>query len=122
LSKFLALGLSLPEVIERATSKPAAAIRQNHLGTLKPGSAADIALFSLEEGDFTFQDIFMSGRKHNERLVNTLTIIDGREMERVPLPKLQPWAVLSRKQRENLIPLVEVPCKDPAPLLDNRKV
>jgi dihydroorotase len=122
LSKFLALGMSMPDVIERATSRPAAAIRQPQLGTLKPGAAADIALFTIEEGDYTFQDIFMSERKGTQLLKNTLTIIDGQEMERVPLPKLQPWAVLSKKQRENLIPLVEVPCKDPAPLLDNRKV
>ncbi|CAN5529480.1 amidohydrolase/deacetylase family metallohydrolase [soil metagenome] len=120
LSKFLALGMTLPEVIERATSRPAAAIRQGHLGTLKPGAAADIALFALEDGDFTFQDVFMTGRKHNQRMVNTLTIIDGQVLERAPLPKLQPWAVLSKRQRENLIPLVEAPKKDPAPLLDNR--
>ena len=50
LSKFLNLGMSLPDVIERATSRPAAAMRRPDLGTLKVGSAADIALFRLEEG------------------------------------------------------------------------
>ncbi|CAN5632462.1 amidohydrolase/deacetylase family metallohydrolase [soil metagenome] len=120
LSKFLALGMSVSQVIECATSKPAAAIRRPELGTIRPGAAADIATFRIEHGDFTFQDIFMKERKHTQRLVNTLTVIDGVPLDRVPLPKLQPWAVLSKRQRDGLIPLVEVPEKDPAPLLDNR--
>ena len=53
LSKFLDLGLSLPDVIERATARPAAAMRRPDLGTLGPGSAADVALFKIDEGDFT---------------------------------------------------------------------
>jgi dihydroorotase len=121
MSKFLALGMSLPEVIERASSRPACAIRRNDVGSLKPGAAADIALFRVEEGDFTFQDIFMNERKGTKLLRNTLTIIDGEPMERVPLPKLQPWAVLPKCQRGKVVPLAEVPVKDPAPLLDNRE-
>src|SRR5262249_7953138 len=57
LSKFLNLGLSLPEVIERATVCPAQAMRRPDLGTLRPGSPADVALFKLERGDYTFHDV-----------------------------------------------------------------
>ena len=35
----------LPDVIERATSRPAAAMRRPDLGTLKQGSVADVAIF-----------------------------------------------------------------------------
>jgi len=49
LSKFLNLGLSLREVIARATVRPAAAIRRPKLGTLIVGAPADIALFRLED-------------------------------------------------------------------------
>jgi hypothetical protein len=53
-------------------------------------------------------------------LVNDATFIGGEELERVPYPDLQPWAVLGENQRSKMIPLVEVPYKPPAPLLDNR--
>jgi dihydroorotase len=120
ISKFLAIGMSIEDAIERATSKAAKAIRLDHLGSLKPGSAADIAIFHLEDGDYTFQDVFMNEQKGNQLLVNDATFIDGEELERVPYPDLQPWAVLSELQRSKMIPLVEVPYKPPAPLLDNR--
>ena len=74
----------------------------------------------LEDGDYTFQDVFMNEQKGNQLLVNDATFVDGEELERVPYPDLQPWAVLSETQRSKMIPLVEVPYKPPAPLLDNR--
>ncbi len=50
LSKFMALGMSFPEVIEAATSRPAALLgMQNEVGTLRPGAYADIALFEILE-------------------------------------------------------------------------
>src|SRR5205823_11494383 len=65
LSKFLNLGMSLPDVIERATNRPAAAMRRPDLGTLRPGSRADIALFRLEQGNYTFHDAAMAPRSGN---------------------------------------------------------
>lgn len=121
ISKFLALGMTIEDAIERATIRPAKAIRLDHLGTLRPGSVADIAMFHLEEGDFTFQDIFMNEQNGSQLLVNDATWIDGKQLERVPYPDLQPWAVLTENQRTKMIPLVEVPYKPPAPLLDKRK-
>ncbi len=115
LSKFLNLGLTLPDVIERATARPAAAMRRPGLGSLKPGSHADVALFRLEEGDFTFQDIFMQERQGTVRLVNTLTMVDGEVLPRVPEGKLQPWAVLPDGQRGKVIPLVPIPEAPTAP-------
>jgi dihydroorotase len=99
LSKFLALGMSLPDVIERATSRPAKAIGRPELGGLRPGSAADVALFRLESGSFTFHDIFLTERSGSARLVNTATIRAGRRLERVPMPPLAPWAELPEAQR-----------------------
>ena len=46
LSKFLNLGMSLPDAIERATSRPARAMRRPELASLKPGSPADVAVFA----------------------------------------------------------------------------
>jgi dihydroorotase len=99
LSKFLSLGMSLPDVIERATSRPAAAMRRPDLGTLKVGSAADIALFRLEEGEYTFLDTQMAQRSGSTRLVNTLTMVDGIPLPRTPERKRMVWAVLPPHQR-----------------------
>jgi dihydroorotase len=99
LSKFLNLGLSLPEVIERATSRPAQAMRRPDHGTLKPGSAADIALFRLEEGDYVFRDVRMLPRRGTQRLISTLTLIDGEVLPRVPERPLQPWSAIPEWQR-----------------------
>lgn len=91
LSKFLNLGMSLPDVIERATSRPAAAMRRSDLGSLRPGSPADIALFTLEEGDWTFYDVKMEARQGTQRLVNTLTMVDGEALPRLPERDPAPW-------------------------------
>jgi dihydroorotase len=99
LSKFLNLGMSLSDVIERATARPAAAMRRPDLGTIKPGSVADVALFRLEAGDYTFHDIFMKPRQGTTRLVNTLTLVDGKVLPRLPERALHPWAILPEHQR-----------------------
>jgi dihydroorotase len=98
LSKFLNLGLSLPEVIERATSKAAQAMRRPDLGSLKPGSLADVALFRIDEGDYTFYDIQMSPRKGTKLLVNTLTMIGGETLPRTPEKERMVWATLPPQQ------------------------
>jgi dihydroorotase len=99
LSKFLNLGLSLPDVIERATSRPAAAMRRPDLGTLKPGSAADVAIFRLDEGDYVFRDVHMSPRRGDKRLINTLTMIDGEVLPQLPESPLQPWSAIPEWQQ-----------------------
>jgi dihydroorotase len=119
MSKFLLLGMSLEDVIERTTSRPAAAMRTPHLGSLKPGSPADIALFQYEDGDFTFQDIFLNERKADRRLVSTTTIVDGAVLPRVKERPLHPWASIPERQRGKVIPLVPVPeFNPPAKLLE----
>ncbi len=99
LSKFLSLGMSVEEVIERATARPAAAMRRPDLGTLRPGSQADIALFQIEEGEYTFYDVAMAARAGATRLVSTKTLIDGEVLPSLPERDLAPWAVLPERQQ-----------------------
>jgi len=99
LSKFLNLGMSLHDVIERATSRPAQAIRKPHLGTLRPGSRADVALFRVEEGAYTFFDVDMRRRNGTKRLVSTLTLVDGQPLPPAPERRPQVWAVLPEHQQ-----------------------
>ncbi len=79
LSKFLGLGLSLDEVIERATIEPARIIGiDSHLGHLGVGATADIAVLALEEGRFSFFDVEHEKLVGPQRLVCKATIKDGR--------------------------------------------
>ena len=56
MSKFLDLGMSLQEVIEASTWKPAQVIGREDLGHLSVGAVADVAVFNIREGEFGFLD------------------------------------------------------------------
>jgi len=79
LSKFLQLGLSLEQVIERATTNPATVFGfPNGLGTLRPGGEADVAVFSLLEGNFEFTDSLGAKRKGHQKLLPVATVKGGK--------------------------------------------
>jgi len=99
MAKFLALGMSLDDVVERATSRAARAMNRPELGTLRVGGPADVALFRLREGSFTFYDVAMAPRQGKVQLDNTLTIARGRKLERRPERPLHPWAAIPERQR-----------------------
>src|SRR5262249_28744206 len=56
ISKFLALGVALDQAIRRSTAVPARLIARPELGSLEVGTIADIAVFAVEEGSFTYED------------------------------------------------------------------
>jgi dihydroorotase len=74
------------------------------LGSLRPGSAADVAIFRLEEGDYVFRDVQMQPRRGTVRLVNTLTMVDGAVLPRQPERPLHPWAAIPAWQQGVLPP------------------
>lgn len=74
LSKFLALGMSLNDVVAKATAAPARALNRPQLGTLAPGAVADLVQFRLVEGEFLFTDAKQDTRR-GERLIETLLCI-----------------------------------------------
>lgn len=78
MSKFLNMGMSLEEVIEASTWKPAQVIQRPDLGTLSVGSEADVAVFNLREGDFGFLDVRNRVLKGDRKLEAELTIREGR--------------------------------------------
>ncbi|HSB13298.1 MAG TPA: amidohydrolase/deacetylase family metallohydrolase [Bryobacteraceae bacterium] len=81
LSKFLYLGMSLDDVLLRATAAPAKVIgRLPGMGTLEPGAPADIALLAMEEGEFRLVDSQKNAVVAKKRLVSRLTICRGRRM------------------------------------------
>ena len=57
LSKFLTIGMSVDQVIERVTLRPTRMFNFGvELGTLRPGSVADITVLDVREGSFVFTD------------------------------------------------------------------
>jgi dihydroorotase len=86
MSKFLAMGISLEEVVRRATLEPAKVIgRVPGLGTLQVGAPADISVFDLVEGPVDFVDTRRNVRRGTRRLSPVTTIRQGRPYGR-PYP------------------------------------
>jgi dihydroorotase len=78
MSKFLALGLSLEDVVARTTWNPAKALRLEELGQLAPGAPADVAVLSLQSGRFGFVDSFGARLRAEKKLLCELTLRDGK--------------------------------------------
>ena len=78
MDKFLAMGLSLEDVILRSTWNPAREIKREELGHLSVGALADIAVLRLEKGRFGFVDIYGARMSGDQKLTCELTLRDGK--------------------------------------------
>lgn len=78
MSKFLTLGMPLPEVINASTWLPAKVIKREELGHLSVGAVADIAVLNLRKGKFGFYDVTGYKQIGNEKLECEITIKDGK--------------------------------------------
>ncbi len=77
MNKILAIGVPLADVIARSTVAPAREIGHPELGTLSPGSDADIAVLNLHEGDFAFVDCGKTRFPATQKLACALTLRAG---------------------------------------------
>ena len=77
MSKCLAMGMPLAEVISRSTAAPARMIGHPELGHLSPGAPADIALWNLREGAFAFKDSVGGRMRGSTRFECEMTFRDG---------------------------------------------
>jgi dihydroorotase len=78
MSKFLALGMPLDGVVQRATWNAARALKQDATGHLSVGAAADLAVVRVERGEYGFVDSFGTRLKAAQRLACELTLRDGK--------------------------------------------
>lgn len=78
MSKFLAMGVPLDDVIRRSTVNPAAEIHRPELGTLSVGKDADIAVLELMKGEFGYIDCGVARMDGKLRLAASMTIRAGR--------------------------------------------
>jgi dihydroorotase len=98
MDKFLAMGMSLDQVILRSTWNPAKEVQREDLGNLSVGSPADITVLRLEKGNFGFVDQLGGRFDGTQKLLCELTLRDGNivhdlnGMAAVPWEKLPPTA------------------------------
>jgi dihydroorotase len=78
MSKFLAMGVPLQEIIRRSTVNPAAEIRRAELGTLSVGKEADIAVLEELHGRFSYIDCGYTRMMGDAKLVARMTVRAGR--------------------------------------------
>src|ERR1700676_4033207 len=79
MSKLLHFGLSLDEIVRRATAAPARIMGyEGTIGTLRPGANADIALIERRPGNFELKDSDGNTVTAKERLITRMTLKDGR--------------------------------------------
>lgn len=78
MSKFLCLGMDLNDVIKASTASAAFALKRPELGSLKPGSAGDATLLTVDEGSFDYADVTGEHLNGNRRITSRGVVIAGR--------------------------------------------
>jgi dihydroorotase len=78
MSKFLAMGVPVEEVIRRSTVNPAREIHRTELGALSVGGPADVAVFVLLSGRFGYTDNGNARMVGEGKLVPLMTVRAGR--------------------------------------------
>lgn len=78
MSKFLCLGMDLNDVIKASTASAAFALKRPELGSLKPGSAGDATLLTVDEGSFDYVDVTGEHLNGNRRITSRGVVIAGR--------------------------------------------
>jgi len=77
MSKFMALGMPLTDVVRAATQNPARALRRVDLGTLAVGAAGDATILELREGQFEHKDVVGEVIAAPNHLFNRGMVIGG---------------------------------------------
>ncbi len=78
MSKFLALGVPLVEVIRATTINPARAVSLPDRGTLRPGLLGDATVLTLETGRFVFQDVLGEKLQAEQKITCRGIVLGGR--------------------------------------------
>ena len=76
--KFLAMGLSVDDVIHWSTWNPAREIHHEELGNLSVGSPADIAVLSVDKGSFGLTDMYGARMNSKQKLECQMTVHNGK--------------------------------------------
>jgi len=91
MSKFMAMGLTLQQVVADTTWNPAREILHPELGNLSAGAAADIAVLSEEHGKFGFLDMDNTKLMADTRIEAEMTIRAGKVVYDLNGLSMDPW-------------------------------
>ena len=91
MSKFLAMGMPLVEVVRASTTNPATQVKHPELGQIAAGSEADIAVFRLEKGTFGFSDVVGGRIEGGQRLGSEMTLRAGKIVYDLNSRAAVPW-------------------------------
>lgn len=78
MSKYMAMGMELNDVIMRATWAPAKSINRHDLGHLGKGAVADLAIWNVRKGRFGFVDAGGNMIEGDKKLEAELTLREGK--------------------------------------------
>lgn len=78
MGKFMAMGLTIQQVVADTTWHPAREIQRPELGNLSVGAGADVAVLSEEHGKFGYLDTPNTKIMGDTRLICELTILAGK--------------------------------------------
>jgi dihydroorotase len=82
LTRFLAMGFTLEQVIAMSTINPAKALgMEDRLGTLQVGRQADISVLDVKDGDWVVYDVIQGSRRADKAVVPVLTVKRGEVFE-----------------------------------------
>jgi len=124
MSKYVALGMPLEQVVAAVTVNPERALAgapgtarpvgaapvgaapdgagPGGAGSLAVGRRADIAIFEIEDGDFVLYDTHLQSRRADRLLVNRATLAAGAVLAPVPPSQPAQWVSTTESQRELL--------------------
>jgi dihydroorotase len=91
MSKFLNMGMPMEEVIARSSWMPAVHLHREELGHLSVGAYADIAVLSMQEGDFGFTDVRGWKMPGDKKLECELTLREGQVVWDLNGISMQEW-------------------------------
>lgn len=79
MSKFLQLGMTLPQVIRAVTESPAKQLGlEREIGSIQPGYAADLVLCQMKQDEIFFQDSDGNQRRGVQEILPAITVLNGK--------------------------------------------
>jgi dihydroorotase len=91
MSKFMALGLDLKQVVEMSTANPACAMgEENRIGSLAPGMEADISILKLKTGKWRMADAAQQTIEVDRLITPVTTVKAGQPITAQPPARPEP--------------------------------
>lgn len=78
MSKFLLLGMPIPDIVRAVTATPAGLLGRPDLADLTPGSTGDATVLRIEDGEFPLTDVLQQTRVAKQRFAVDSIIVGGK--------------------------------------------